>query len=420
MSRQHRIIEKMEPNEQLEIGLEEGSNEELEEESDAEDDAEDIEDIDDPWDPKLIRVDPKVFSMRHVLDMIDNGDLVLAPGFQRRKVWDEVRKSRLIESILLRIPLPAFYFSEDTNGELKVVDGLQRLSAIHDFVRGEGKKDSFHSLSKLEYLNELTGKKYEDIKDTFWARRIDSTQISVNVIDPSTPRDVRFNIFKRINTGGEPLNEQEIRHCMNKQRSRDFLEELTSTNAFNKATNNQLKNHTRMLDREVALRFCSFRLLYLDTLSEELKKSNQVSDIVKNLVNHDLKIPKIGEFLDKTTRKIDDDFSDELLDRLKKNFERAMTNASRLFMEHAFRKWPTGSNRVSPINRALFEVWSVILADYEWSVIKPHKTAIVEKARDMMLGDDEYIASISTATGTLRRIVTRYWKVRGILAEVEL
>lgn len=83
-----------------------------------------------PYNPELIRVDPKTFSLRQILDMIDDGDLELAPEFQRLKVWTSGQKSRLIESILLRIPLPAFYFSSDEQGGLQVVDGLQRLSTF--------------------------------------------------------------------------------------------------------------------------------------------------------------------------------------------------------------------------------------------------------------------------------------------------
>ena len=83
-----------------------------------------------PYNPELIRVDPKTFSLRQILDMIDDGDLELAPDFQRLKVWTSGQKSRLIESILLRIPLPAFYFSSDEQGGLQVVDGLQRLSTF--------------------------------------------------------------------------------------------------------------------------------------------------------------------------------------------------------------------------------------------------------------------------------------------------
>lgn len=130
-----------------------------------------------PYDPTQIRVDPKSFSLRNVLDMIDDGDLDLAPDFQRMRVWTLEQKSRLIESILLRIPLPAFYFSSDTEGYMQVVDGVQRLSTIHEFVRN----NSF-PLQHLEYLDrELGTKSFSDIKGTIWAKRINTTQIIVNV-----------------------------------------------------------------------------------------------------------------------------------------------------------------------------------------------------------------------------------------------
>jgi uncharacterized protein with ParB-like and HNH nuclease domain len=376
----------------------------------------DSADIDEPWKPEQIRVDPKVFSIRYALDMIDEGELDIAPDFQRRKVWTTIQRSRLIESILLRIPLPAFYFSEDESGKYKVVDGSQRLSAIYDFVRGGKNGDSFYPLSKLEYLkDELVGKRYEDLKGSLWTRRIDSTQLSINVIAPSTPSKVKFNIFKRINTGGTPLNEQEIRHCMSEQRSRNFLKKLISTDVFNKATSGQLKEHERMFDRELAIRFCAFRLLYLEN-SKQLEKIVYTS-LDGNSTDF---IPKVGEFLNETTQEIDSRLTDDQLSQLERDFKRAMINAFRLFGENAFRKWPIDNVRVNPINRALFEVWSTILADYEWNIIKPHRDKIVEIFREMMTNDDEFIFSVSSATGSVTSVKARYSKVMRILNEVGL
>ena len=80
-----------------------------------------------PWNPDAIRVSTKTFSLRNILDLIDDRDLELAPDFQRNQVWKPRQKSRLIESILLQIPLPAFYFAEDVNGMMRVVDVRQEL-----------------------------------------------------------------------------------------------------------------------------------------------------------------------------------------------------------------------------------------------------------------------------------------------------
>lgn len=211
------------------------------------------DDVVSPYDPKLIRVDPKVFSVRQVVDMIDEEELDLAPDFQRRRVWRSRQKSLLIESLLLRIPLPVFYFSADSEGKLQVVDGVQRLSAIYEFVKGK------MPLSHLEYLgDELGGMTFDQLRGSIWYRRILNTQILANVIDPQTPDAVKFDIFRRINTGGSPLNAQEIRHCMSSPRSRDFLRSLCDTRSFVEAVGPKIVNHVRMVDRELALRYVSF------------------------------------------------------------------------------------------------------------------------------------------------------------------
>lgn len=166
-----------------------------------------------PWNPEQIRVSTSAFSLRNILDLIDEDSLELAPDFQRGQVWRSDQKSLLVESLLLQIPLPAFYFAEDSDGAFRVVDGLQRLSTLHAFVRGV---DSGFTLTSLDHLHDLEGRRFTDLPVPF-QRRINNTQLTVNVIDPSTPREVTYEIFKRINTGGTPLNAQEIRHCMSRR-----------------------------------------------------------------------------------------------------------------------------------------------------------------------------------------------------------
>src|SRR5690606_13684153 len=181
-----------------------------------------------PWDPSKIRISTKPFSLRQVVDMIGDEDIDLAPDFQRLYVWKPVQRSRLIESILLGIPLPAFYFNQDLEGAMQVVDGVQRLTTIHKFVVGG------EVLSDLEYLKDLEGQRFKDL-DVVLRRRFQQTQIFVNVIEPQTPDDVKFDVFRRINTGGSPLTPQEIRHCMSRKRSRELFKQLTNLPAFHQA-----------------------------------------------------------------------------------------------------------------------------------------------------------------------------------------
>ena len=286
-----------------------------------------------PWDPEKIRIHTKHYSLRQVVDMIAERDIDLAPDFQRQYVWKPQQRWGLIESLLLGIPLPSFYFNEDSSGRLQVVDGVQRLTTIFRYVT-----DRTFKLGKVTYLHELEGQGFDDL-DTLFRRRLNSAQFVAHVIDPQTPYRVKFDIFRRINTGGSPLSAQEIRHCMSKTRSREFLKQLVSDQRFITATGGALRHHPRMADREVALRFVAFRLF----TSEDYAQHGS-----------------FDEFLGFVTDQIDDS-DNQSLGQLRADFVRGMTSSYKVFGPNAFRKWPLGATRTSPINRALFESWGTVL-----------------------------------------------------------
>ena len=343
-----------------------------------------------PWDPEKIRIHTKHYSLHQVVEMIAEGDIDLAPDFQRQYVWKSWQRSGLIESLLLGIPLPSFYFNEDSTGQLQVVDGVQRLTTIYRYVT-----DKTFKLGKVTYLHELEGLGFDDLAPLF-RRRLNSAQFVAHVIDPQTPYRVKFDIFRRINTGGSPLSAQEIRHCMSKTRSREFLKELVSEQSFVTATGGALQNHPRMADREVALRFVAFRLF----TSEEYAQHSS-----------------FDEFLGFVTERLDDP-ANQSLDQLRTDFVRCMTNCYSVFGEHAFRKWPLDAIRKSPINRALFESWGTVLADHDETAVGRVAADLVHDAREMMTNDSEFIKSISSSTGDVRNVRTRLGKVRAAAEEV--
>lgn len=345
-----------------------------------------------PWDPEQIRVVTKFFTLREIVAMIDEHELDLAPDFQRNYVWGPRQKSLLIESILLRIPLPAFYFvAEGSDGTMRVVDGLQRLSTIYAFVQ----PGSRFRLADLEYLGDQVGGQVWNDMAPAWRRRLHGTQITAHVIEPSTPELVKYDIFKRINTGGTPLNAQEIRHCMSGTRSRAFLKCCAEAQELADATGDVLRNHRRMFDREVALRFAAFMMLG-DT-------------------------DRYGEFgsiealLGWATRRLDDESTSSEMQELYESFTRALRLATTVFGGHAFRKWPWGVTARNPINRALFESWSVVLAEADEDTVAVQRERIAREARDAMTSSSGYREAITSSTGDPARVAYRFEVARSIV-----
>ncbi|QOS92055.1 DUF262 domain-containing protein [Peribacillus sp. JNUCC41] len=381
---------------------------EWENESQFEEEEEDVNDEDNdkseekPFDPDRIRVDVKPISVHQMFQMIetnDGGQINLNPDFQRRKVWKErKRKSLLIESLMLRIPIPVFYVYEDEETVWHVVDGLQRMSTMYEFMKGE------FALTGLQYLTNNNGKKFSEL-DQKYKNRINTTTLTINVIDSLTPPQVKYDIFRRINTGGVPLNSQEIRNSTANKTTRDFFKELVSLESFQLATNSM--NDLRMQAQELILRFIAFYLKYNFETGEILYKKGMDS------------------FLDKTYEAVNKlSFTD--LDKIKKKFDNAMKNSYLLFDKYAFRRITykelnnNNEPKLKPINKSLFTCTSIILAYYEYEEIKNLniRDDMIRKLAAEMYKNKNFEESFSKGTGDLSRIKTQFTLTKKIVREV--
>jgi hypothetical protein len=346
-----------------------------------------------PFDPNLISISTQTPTIDLVLTRIRNGELNLAPDFQRHDgIWSDGAQSRLIESLLMRIPLPAFYVDATDEEHWLVVDGLQRLSTLRRFVI-----DGDLRLKELEFLSHLDGKTYKELSRNM-QRRILETQIIVYSIERKTEAEVKFNIFKRINTGGLPLSAQEIRHALNQGPSTKLLKELAEGKEFLRATSHSI-NPNRMGDRECVLRFLAFTLT-----PAELYASKDFDN-----------------FLNRAMSALNNKSPDEL-NSLKIVFWRAMNASHDCFGEFAFRKRydPTDSKKY-PINKALFEVWSVNLGNQSVGQLKSlvlRKEELQSEFCSLMTADRDFEGAISQGTGDPGKVKLRFNKIAGIIEKV--
>ena len=340
-----------------------------------------------PFNPERIKIRTVNIVAEQLVSRIGHDEIDLAPDFQRLKVWDHKGKSRLIESLLLRIPIPLFYVAADPNERWSVVDGVQRMTTINDYMTGK------FALGSLEYLTKLNGHKYGDLPRPM-QRRIGETQLIVNIIETGTPSEVMFNIFLRINTGGKPLERQEIRNALYPDPARSYLKKLAESEEFLVATSRSIKPK-RMADRECVLRFLAFYIW-----SWEQYDTNDLDGYLGNAM---------GEL---------NRMAPDARGVITADFKKAMLAAFDILGDDAFRKPRGQNNRRQRINRALFEVWSVQLARCSRSQI----ALLIERREDVRrefarLIEDNYdfSDSVTYSTGSPWRVHKRFSTIEHLL-----
>jgi len=347
--------------------------------------------MDKPFNPSQIDITPRTMTIDLLIKRLkaEPVEIDLSPEFQRGKeLWNKEKQSQLIESLLINFPLPTFYFDGTNNKNWLVIDGLQRLCAINNFTVLKTLK-----LEKLEFLKKLEGDGFDDLDRTF-QRQIEEAQIVAYIVNPGTPDDVKYNIFKRINTGGLVLTQQEIRHAINHGKPAKFIADLASSKEFKEATGGI--NPDRMLDREFVTRFFAF---YICPISEY----------------H----PELDIYLNEKMKLIDN-IPDNKLNKIKHGFLESMILSKIIFDKHAFRKVYNMDDSRNPINKALFQVWSVTLSkltDKERNDLKEKKDIVLEKFMKL-LTDNKFDLSITSSTDDVNRIGYRFDKINSLIQEV--
>jgi Protein of unknown function DUF262 len=354
------------------------------------------EKIAEPFDPDDIDVVTRSMTVDLLLSRSESGMIDLQPDFQRRwGIWDERRQSRLIESLLLRIPVPVLYAAEDEDERWEIVDGIQRLSTIARFIKPEIVEGPPLILTGLEYLHDYEEQDFNGLSPRL-KMRLRETELVIHLIRKGTPPEVKFNIFARINTGGMALSAQELRHAITPGRARELLEEWANLPSFIRATDGSVRV-IRMDDRELVLRFIAFFLLGL----QRYKK------------------PDMDSFLIAAMKTINAASDDDLAE-IQLRFVNAMEAAFTIFGQDAFRKRFDKTAGRLPINKAIFEALSVNLAR-----LTGEQLAAVQKSSESvrdgfvaLCHDRSFESAISQGTGDVSKVNRRFSAIGELIARV--
>lgn len=346
---------------------------------------------DGPFDPNDIDVDISTVNLGSLLEQLEYDEIDLKPEFQRSSdVWSAVKKSRLIESILLGLPLPSFYFSEDsTSNKLIIVDGLQRLCALKDFWI-----DRKLRLEGMQFLTHLEGLSFSDM-DRTQIRRIKSMKVTLNTLRKSTPTKVKFVIFQRVNTAGEPLKPQEMRNALYQGNATKLLRELADSDSFKRVTGGRIKEK-RMADCDFINRFLAFYLRREEYNGELDTFLNDTLGIINKM-------------------------NDTEIERIKQVFNRAMNVCYQLLGDKAFRRPnPDVPDQFFKINKAIYEVLSVSIA--EMSVdnqeILINNKDVFKNLMYELFNNVDFKKSVTLGTAKITQVDFRFSSVENLITKV--
>ncbi|QIZ72856.1 DUF262 domain-containing protein [Oxynema aestuarii] len=357
----------------------------VEEKFDAEED-EDSPELEIPLSDRKLVTHPYDFVIRSLKDQIDDGTLILADKFQRRQVWDRTKSSRLIESLLLNVPIPVCYFAELEDGTYSVIDGQQRLTAIYRFLHDE------YPLRALKVLSELNRQKFYQL-DAPYKRLLLSRTIRCIVILKESHPDIKYDVFERLNSGFVPLNAQELRNSVYRGKLNDLIHQLSEDEVFQKARRVS-DIDKRMHDCEMILRFFAFHFHlseYKGTLARFLDR------YLESGIN----------------------FDEETLEQHRALFRQTIDDVYYVFEDRAFRRYTLENGWEKSLNRAIYDVVMLFFARLNSEDIRAMKDEIVE-ALKQVCQDPEFCEAITSSTKNKDRIQMRLDKWREALLNIGL
>ncbi len=330
------------------------------------------------------------YNLESLSQLITKKIIDLAPKYQRRFRWDDGRKSKLIESFLMNVPIPPIFLNEDDYGKYSVIDGKQRLSAVNDYLTGK------LVLNNLEIFKDLNGLNFFDLPNEFQNSLKIRANIRAIIILRQSDKDIKYEVFQRLNTGGVKLNAQEIRNSAFPGILNDQILELSVSRGFHKMLGIKSKTKSKifqeMKDAELVLRFFALKD-YWSKYAGGLKNT-------------------LDSFLDDNQSMPEKDV-DKLVNQFKENLEKVTIVFG---LDGAFRRWmPQTGKWKQKVSAPLFDAQMFACFGHDKNKLEKSKQEILIDYKNLFLEDQEFLQSIESSTAIPRRFIYRINKINGII-----
>lgn len=332
------------------------------------------------WTVQIVKAERTIYELfRRWAD--GKGTLDLQPDFQRGLVWNREKQSALVESVLLRIPLPVIYLSEESEQKTLVIDGQQRLTTLFDYMQ-----DGF-ALRDLRLMPELGNLKFSAL-ETRLQRRFEDTAMTAFIIQQGSDARIKFEVFQRLNQGAVELNAQEIRNALYRGPGLQLVKDLAAPGGLFREVAGTRRQFKRMRAEELVLRCLAF----IDQGPAQYKGS-------------------ILEFLNQELTRLNRMSANERVE-LRQRMEQALLIVREIFGDNAFRRYiPEENASSSALNAAFMEV---LVAGYSTREAIPLETPSLSQRNDAkqrhhrLMGDRDFVDAITLGTGDRNRVQTRF------------
>ncbi|CAD7796749.1 hypothetical protein CHRY9390_00052 [Chryseobacterium aquaeductus] len=332
------------------------------------------------------------YNLESISQLITKKTIDLAPKYQRRFRWDEGRKAKLIESFLMNVPIPPIFLNEDDLGKYSVIDGKQRLSAINEYLSGK------LSLTGLEVFKDLNGLTFFDLPLEFQNSLKIRANLRAIIILRQSDKDIKYEVFQRLNTGGVKLNAQEIRNSAFPGKLNDKILELSENRSFHKLlgikSKTKSKIYQEMKDAELVLRFFALKDHWAN-YSGGLKKI-------------------LDAYLDNNQSKTEAESN-----KFAKEFLETLEKVELIFgTEGSFRRWiPENKKWKQQVSAPLFDAQMFACYKKDKKKIQASKEKILSDFKLLFSNDRDFLQSIESSTGTPNRFLYRTNKLNDIIKE---